>query len=76
MVWLQMIDRKRPETMSAAPAKTRQNRVSHSVWESPTPTMPRPQSAAAMSTMRPCRCTRPVQPEPIVAISEPAAGAA
>ena len=76
MVWLQMIARKMPEIMSAAPAKARHSRVSQSVWDRPTPTMPTPQQAAAMITIRPCRWTRPVQPEPSVASSEPTAGAA
>ena len=67
MVWCQMVERKMPLTMSAAPATVKQASTAQVLVDSPASATEPPQTAAATTTARPWAWTREVHPEVAVA---------
>ena len=65
MVWFQMIvaEDAGDHVGGAGEGQARAGSA-RAIGDRPTPMMPTPQAPAAMITIRPCRWTRPVQPEP------------
>jgi len=76
IVWFQIVARKMPDDMSAAPAAARNASASGSDPAKPKPAIAAPPSAALTATARPCRLTRAVQPLVSVTSNAPAGPAA
>ncbi|CAM5558781.1 hypothetical protein SGLAM104S_05131 [Streptomyces glaucescens] len=64
--------RNTPLTMSNPPARASSRSTSHTFPASPAAATDRPQPTAATTTIRPCRCTREVQPLVRLTSSDPA----
>ena len=75
MVWFQIVPRKSPLIMSAAPARTRNSATSQTFGVRPASATQPPYAAAATTMARPWWCTRAVQPLVAVASSAPTVSA-
>jgi len=62
MVWCQIVERKIPLIMSAAPATEKKNTATHALGDRPARPTAAPQAAADMTTARPWWGNLAVQP--------------